>query len=288
MPDKIIISELSVISPRVAAIPVCTPYAVPDHYFETLSDIIHDRIAAETLLDHFPALRLGGQHTKTYFIPDGYFSSLPSIILNRIKVSEDLTASEEVESLSPLLAGLSKKTPFSLPAGYFETLMPAVTSGNMEELEPATSPLLQSLRNSNPYRVPAGYFDSFAEDVVKQVQPAGKARVIPFGFGRNISRYAVAASIAALVAVSAWIYQHPSAVNITPGALADIKNISNRELQDFIDKNTFILPESNATPLDDIKPEDVKTMLTGVTDEELQKFLEQQPNLKDPAVDYFN
>ena len=67
-----------------------------------------------------------GVNTNPYSVPDGYFEGLADRILARIK-SDDVSAEEEINSLSPLLAGLSRKMPFEVPADYFEE-----TGGNLQ------------------------------------------------------------------------------------------------------------------------------------------------------------
>ena len=37
-------------------------------------------------------------------------------------MTDHQTSEEEIESLSPLLSSLKNKNPYSVPAGYFETL----------------------------------------------------------------------------------------------------------------------------------------------------------------------
>src|SRR6185369_3720963 len=99
-----ILNELREISPVVAEINPANPYQVPAGYFEGL---------AEKIL-----LRL----KNPYSVPQGYFETLPDIILKKAKAQHSSSAKEELEVLSPLLSQISKKTPFSTPAGYFDEL----------------------------------------------------------------------------------------------------------------------------------------------------------------------
>src|SRR5690606_25902048 len=53
---------------------------------------------------------------------EGYFDSLPGIVMSRIKAEAAESAEEEMQVISPLLAGLPKKPVYSVPEGYFENL----------------------------------------------------------------------------------------------------------------------------------------------------------------------
>jgi hypothetical protein len=61
-------------------------------------------------------------HENVYKAPAGYFDSLADVVLQRIRALGSDSAHEELEALSPLLDSISRKTPYSAPAGYFEEL----------------------------------------------------------------------------------------------------------------------------------------------------------------------
>ena len=64
---------------------------------------------------------------QVFTVPDGYFDLLPGLILEKIRTMED-GHKEEIFSLSPLLAGMSRKMPMSVPEGYFsEVRIPSET-----------------------------------------------------------------------------------------------------------------------------------------------------------------
>ena len=135
---------------------------------------------------------------NVYSVPEGYFESLVEVILNRIKATEAENAVEELGYLSPLLSNISKQIPYTVPVGYFEglegKLMQSIlestdylqkeSSGQTakEELE-VLSPLLSSLKkemsarpghSDGPYTAPHGYFENLAETITtKEKKPAG-------------------------------------------------------------------------------------------------------------------
>lgn len=112
--------ELMQIAPGVNW-PAEVPFTVPADYFEHLPAAILQQIQLEDLrieiaadLDH---------HRPS--LPAGYFDDLPKTILQRIQAEEQpdfIDVNEELETLSPLLAAMPKKVPFTVPAGYFESL----------------------------------------------------------------------------------------------------------------------------------------------------------------------
>ena len=287
MPSTAIISELSQISQVVAGLPSSTPYLVPPDYFQSLAADMLYRITVIEQSQTDPVISMTHQKSTPYQVPPGYFNDLADNILFRIKTSEVLTSQDDIETLSPLLSGIGKKMPLSIPDNYFEELaLPVFANHISADDDVQISPLLQAVRTTATYQMPPGYFIDLPGTILKKVKTTGTARVIPMSFTRKLARYAIAASVAGIIAVSGWFYfQKQPGLNT---GLADIKNISSQELQDFVDKNTVILPEGNTVTADDMNPDDIKVMLAGVTTEELQQYVDQQPVLKDPATTNFN
>ena len=118
--SKDILNELEQISAVVAQINPVVPYQVPEVYFETLSSVIMARIAAGGHEEN-SLLQVAGKQMPQD-VPAGYFDTLSDSILNKIKAQPQQTATEELASLSPLLAGISKQNVFEVPAGYFDSI----------------------------------------------------------------------------------------------------------------------------------------------------------------------
>jgi len=73
---------------------------------------------------------------------------------------------QELEQLSPLLAGLDKTNPYSVPADYFEGL-PAVVLSMVNEEQPGF--LLNN--NKQPLQeLPEGYFDQLAGNILDRIK----------------------------------------------------------------------------------------------------------------------
>ncbi len=183
--------ELKAISPLLADLEVQAVQEVPDGYFGQLEAAVMARLGAAGLLPATPA----------HYIPAGYFDSLPGQILSKIEG----TAAHELESLSPLLAGIPKTTPFEVPEGYFGSLQ-----DNISQLlpEPALPASWEAARHQSTLTVPEGYFEQLPDALLKKVQTGKPARVIRMGF----IRLAAAAVFTGLLALGGYRWMQQPAV----------------------------------------------------------------------------
>lgn len=124
-------NELEQISAVVAQINPMVPYQVPEVYFETLSSVVMARIAAGGQEEN-SLLQVAGKQMPQD-IPAGYFDTLPESILDKVKAQPGQTATEELASLSPLLAGISKQNVYEVPVGYFDGFEGTVSKQLKEE-----------------------------------------------------------------------------------------------------------------------------------------------------------
>lgn len=215
-------------------------------------------------------------------VPEGYFDGLADQVLRRIRAMEAGTAAEEIAHLSPLLSGLTREMPGQVPAGYFEeleaSLLTAVSGTDRsarEELE-SLSPLLSGLKKDMPYSVPQGYFEQLPGTVPVQVKTA--APVLHMG-SRRWMRYAAAAVITGLIAVTAFLYSNR---NNQPQSMArfeekinkEIKKTSDKDLNEFMKQfdDAGLTGEETATTGSD---NEIKTLLKDIPESELKKFLEE-------------
>ncbi len=131
-----ILQELKELESSLAGLAAQNIYSVPDGYFEGLVGQVLNRIkameaanAAEELGYLSPMLSNMSKQLP-YAVPAGYFESLEEKLMQTVRNSNDYlhkesfgqTATEELEMLSPLLSGLKKEMPYSVPQGYFENL----------------------------------------------------------------------------------------------------------------------------------------------------------------------
>jgi hypothetical protein len=329
--------ELRLLSAVVAAISRKTPYEVPGGYFLDLPARVLQQAGGRHVY--------GGMEHKqlTFSVPEGYFEGFAQQVLNRIKTSAGgmgaggtKTAAGVMTigagSLGPLaggvehagedpfssiLAEIGRRTPYSVPEGYFEAHAPLLTvaRGNNPYTIPADyfegqAPLLAIARN-NPYAVPAGYFDERATAsriaaVVEQgAVVAGSARVIEMGVredvhgdiqrgGRRMNwlKYSAAAVVAGLILTVGFLRIHTSGHSSNKqSAPIDIaktmSTVSDQELQNFLTVQgaspwgaTSEQPTSTASTLD-VNDKDLKTLLGNVPDGELKQYMEERGGAND-------
>jgi hypothetical protein len=270
-----ILNELNEISPVVAQVGFQNPYEVPAGYFEGLPEHILALVKGDESSPVLPAKDL-----NPYSVPQGYFENFATSLLQRIKAHEAVSAKDELEALSPLLSGLSKKTPFSTPEGYFDELTDNAIAGAKaidfvnEELE-NLSPLMSSLKGVNVYEVPAGYFEQLPQQVLQKVK-AQPGRVVPMNFTRKVVRYAAAAVVAGLIITAAWLYMGRGEGGPIVDPVAGIEAVSDEALQDFVENQAVSPAETSviASANVEMDAEDLQEMLADVSDEELQSYIE--------------
>ena len=277
-----ILNELQAISPEVARIGRQLPYEVPAGYFEGLAAQVLQRVKAEE--EPVPAV-LQQAAVNPYSVPAGYFDELAGSILMRIKAEQTLTAQEELSVLSSLLSKLDKKLPFEAPAGYFAKLTENVVAGARaidfvnEELE-NLSPVMAGLKDKQVYTVPAGYFEGLPGQVLDMVKKTAEpAKVVSIGQGRKVIRYAMAAAVIGIAVMAAWWFTGTKPGTATPDAVvaAKVDKIPEEELQSYLEEGSVVLPAdllaANSKP--EIEAGDMSDLLQNVSDEEIQKYLEQ-------------
>src|SRR5215203_3617053 len=107
---------------------------------------------------------------ELYFLHVGYFEGFAQSVLQRLKI-DSLSSSEELQEMSPILAGLPKKMPFSVPDGYFTETTKGLSDWIKEESLP------EFLRSSKqmPFSLPYGYFESLPGIILNKVS-TGEAK----------------------------------------------------------------------------------------------------------------
>jgi hypothetical protein len=285
--------ELRAISVLVDGISRQVPYEVPAGYFDSLSQRVLARISTKSL---------------TFSVPDGYFDGFASRMLDRIKAGqsgakqapETIPAlepgegvEEELARLSAVVSGISRRTPYELPEGYFEEI----------------SPILTLIRGKATYQAPAGYFDRLAAEAVANIGEAvpasagvnatPKSKVVGIGSRRsskvlngNWWKYSAAALVAGLILTLSWPQLHTAGKDGHPAGpipmdLSRILNkVSDQEIQNYMDDQNSILaePVTNSTATLDINDSDVKSLLGDVPDGELKQYLDEHGGANDIAT----
>jgi hypothetical protein len=208
-----------------------------------------------------------------YTVPQGYFDGLAASVMAKIKGLEQ-SAADEISSLSPLLAGISRAMPYSVPDNYFQTAMeelPFLTS------EDPQSAILSLVERVTPYEVPLGYFANLPEQILEKVTDR-KARVVSMG-GRKWMRWAVAAMVTGIIGLSGVFYfnQKSKGLDANKPIAAQLKNVSTKELEEFIKTADVTANSSQTAQASFAGQTEVKKMLKDVPDNELDAFLKQVP-----------
>ncbi len=214
--------------------------------------------------------------------------------------------SEELLSISPVLAGLEKLNPFTVPAGYFENLSDVllIISRNEESFPGIPS-------NKNVFGVPGGYFENLAENILGKIRneaietpsvelrnlspllysvqnenvfevPKGyfdhlpgnvlekiapqQARIVSLKV-RSLVKYAVAAMLTGMVALGVYKYMDRSNNGTTT-----ITPIAT--LEPFVEKGKNMTEDQFNKALDNLSSEDIGKYLEKHADESDVAFLE--------------
>jgi len=288
-------SEMEGLSPLLCNISTVGPYAAPLGYFENFASLLTTRIKNGELEEGRAIAPILGSDEKknAYAVPDGYFEGFAERMLLLAQADQAGSVSEELEFLSPVLSKLNKETPFTVPQGYFHGLSENAVSGAKAvdfvntELE-NLSPLMAELKTKQPYEVPIGYFEGFAQSLLPKIKEKQPARLIGLHTWKNITRYAAAAAVIAVIATSAFWFFRPKRpmdlATIAGKQLVDSLHSSNDEeiLGYLLSHNVPIVDSSSNTVASiDLNDEAADDMLADVPDNELQQYLDEHYGTKE-------
>lgn len=215
----------------------------------------------------FPAVQ------PPFALPPSYFGGLADAVLNRLH-TEGLSASEEIARLSPLLSGISRTLPYSVPVGYFQENLEVLPAWEAEN-EPFTQTLAAS--RDMPFALPQGYFEGFSSQVMQRVERP-QAKVVPL-FRRKWMRVAAAAVMTGVIALSGLLYFRggsPAQPANNGSVATELKTVSTKDLDAFIKAADASGANTSATAsgsearrlLKDVSDKDLETFLNGLPEEE--------------------
>jgi hypothetical protein len=211
-----------------------------------------------------------------FTVPEGYFENFAASVLATLKRQQAITAADELEHLSPVLAAIPKHTPYHVPENYFSDLATDLPAFVTDEALPG---FLQTHTKQMPYSVPSGYFDGLAAQVAAKVAP--KAKVIPFR--TRFIRMAAAAVVMGLIVLTGFFYWNRSGGRaLDPAKQPDawvaqkLKNIPKKDIEAFLKTvdtgfSSRGLAQSGGT-------DDVQVLLRDVSTTELDAFLKEVPS----------
>lgn len=235
---------------------------------------MNNRITIQNELKELNSLIPLEKGPELYSVPDGYFEGVAQSVLQKLK-TDALTSSEELEEIAPFLATIPKKMPFSVPEGYFIQTTEALSDWVKDESLPQ---LLQSGKQM-PFTVPEGYFESLPAIILKKVSPK-EAKIIPISSSRKWMRYAAAAMIAGIIAVSSILYfGNNNNQSIDPASESyewvakNLKGVPINELDEFI--NATYTNTSTLANTKTVDKSEVRKLIKDIPDSEINKFLEE-------------
>jgi hypothetical protein len=177
-----------------------------------------------------------------FTVPENFFAEFPEKMMERIR--ED--AGYETQLLSPLLGGMEKK---------------------------------------NPYSVPEGYFANFGENLKKSTVPdvlAGPAPVIRMFSWKKALKLSAAAMVAGIIGISAYLFfqqNSPSVSTAQVNIKAELPKVSEAEMNDFL-LSAPDMPQTETLQMAGLDNLDFEDMLKDVQDSELQEFVKEMPDLQ--------
>lgn len=214
-----------------------------------------------------------------YSVPAGYFETLAAVVINRIKALEASDAKEELEFLSPFLAGISRKNPFTVPSGYFESMQsfsvpePGKDLSASQELD-LISPLLGRADKKTPYTVPEGYFDNLPPQVMQKTMDGGGKLVSITA--RKWFRYAAAAVITGVITTLALILLVNSQVdpNKNPHRWVQ-KNVEKKVSEEQLDAFVAMVGDEpkSANGNRGVSAKEVEELVKDIPKAEIEQFL---------------
>jgi hypothetical protein len=149
-----------------------------------------------------------------------------------MQVKNDI--SDELRSLSALVAGIGRQTPYKLPEGYFEGLTPLILGLVLNRTEEAG--LASDLSKSLTFSVPEGYFDNLASQVLGRIK-AGAGTSFDIASNGSMGE-SVQEELARLSAVVSRISKE-NPYRLPEGYFAEVSPI----LSVLKDKTTYLAPE---------------------------------------------
>lgn len=210
-----------------------------------------------------------------FTVPEGYFENFAASVLLRVKNNSAISVMEELQDISPLLASIPRNMPYSVPENYFVQIIEDIPAITQETVVPESISAVKQM----PYNVPDDYFTSLAGNVLSKIDTKPVAKVVSMR-STNWMRYAVAAVMAGVIMLSGIFYfSNRSTINPNVESQAwvsnKLKDVSNEDLQEFIEKADFKL--NGKEMVQNSNKAEVKNMLNDVSDKELDAFLNSIP-----------
>lgn len=198
-------------------------------------------------------------------------------------MNQEPSIQEELNAISPTLAGLKRRALYTVPGGYFAELPDLVAHRILAKTELETvAPLLHSLERTHPYTAPPGYFDRPMTGTVQKTGFLTRLRT-----AGHWKRYAVAAATVAAVVTGFVIYlgKKPVEANayeryarLDPAKVID--NVSDTELVLYLEKNERLSVSAEQPVVVNQELPDVNKHISLYSDDELKQYLDDTAELE--------
>lgn len=188
----------------------------------------------------------------------------------------------ELESLSRQVSEIPVKQVFTVPEGYFDQLpelilarIRAMEADQKEEIS-SLSPLLAGMSRKMPMTVPEGYFD---EVRIPSGTQADTPAVVVSMSGNRMARFAIAASIIAVLGIGAWLFNmnqaDPEIIDLSVNK--ELPKVSEKEMDEFLRGIPDVsIPEPIVVAGN---PGEAEEMMRDIDEEGLKDFLSDQPEI---------
>jgi hypothetical protein len=211
-----ILKELEELAPNLSGLTQTNVFKVPDDYFETLSSELLVKTTASA---------------ASYAVPNGYFDQLSDQILSKLKHSEqDSSVVAATDTLSPTIAGIGNKNVFSVPNSYFDNIS---HHADVYAETAAIATTVADIGKVVTYTVPQGYFERLTNSILNKKDTG--AKVVAIKSSPMAWRYAVAAAITVVTAISVWFVFNNNATPNTNTITAAVE----QEAKQILLSNSF-------------------------------------------------
>lgn len=211
-----------------------------------------------------PMLGKHGTTAQPYRVPAGYFEHFPELLLASIhQGAHPLSGSGDLQDLNPANTG----------ADFTE-------ENPLAELA-SLSPLLAGHDKKTPYQIPDRYFQDFRaktpQTAIHSIKPtASKAKLVPFR--SRLMKYAVAALVTGVVATTTYLALHKTGTD----PLTALTNVSDQEMANYLDAHDVHWGPgaAPATASVDFNDNDISDLLSNISDTELEQYRPDLPDQK--------
>lgn len=218
-----------------------------------------------------------------YQIPAGYFDAFAFQILHLIQAEQagsttETSSTEELQTLSPVLASLSNKTPYQVPDSYFKELEQDTLQGIsavdfVQDTINHPSVLSDAALKKMPYEVPQDYFaqlpHALSSKVMRHAAPVVSGRI-------HWMRYAAAAALTGLIVLISWFSWQaitlPAPTVETTQIDQQVKQLNDQEIEFYATQWVALAPNDIAYEDESLSDQDMKDILADFSDDELAQF----------------